>query len=177
MTGDNIISVTIGDEILPYRPVYTLPYSKRYSITVEYVGINLTDPERVSYKTKLDNFDDKWVVKNERKTNYTLSDGKYRFNMLSINEDGLSQDTPVSFDLIIKKPVWRTWWFFLILISVVSGVVVLIIYIREKSQREMNEYLESELAERTRVVLKQKDEIELQNIEITDSINYAKRIH
>ena len=32
------------------------------------------------------------------------------------------------------------------------------------------------LAARTRLVLKQKDEIELQNIEITDSINYAKRI-
>jgi ligand-binding sensor domain-containing protein len=156
---DNILSVTIGDEILPYKPVYTLPYSKRYSITIDYVGINLTDPERVSYKTKLDNFDDKWVLKNERKTNYTLSDGKYRFNMMSINEDGLSQDTPVSFDLIIKKPVWRTWWFFLIWLAIVSGVVVLIIYIREKSQREMNEYLESELAERTRVVLKQKDEI------------------
>jgi serine phosphatase RsbU (regulator of sigma subunit) len=173
---NNIISVTIGDQKFPYKPVYTLPYNKRYSITVDYVGINLTDPERVSYKTKLDNFDDKWFVKYARQTNYTLSDGRYKFNMLSINEDGLTQDKPISFDLIIKKPAWRTWWFFLIVIASVSGVVVLIVYFREKSQREMNEYLENELAERTRVVLKQKDEIELQNIEITDSINYAKRI-
>ena len=173
---NSIISVTIGDEKFPYRQVYTLPYSKRYSITIDYVGINLSDPERVSYKTKLDNYDDKWIVRYSRQSYYNLSDGKYRFNLMSINEDGFIQDKPTSFELIIKKPVWRTWWFFLIVIAAVSGVVVLIVYVREKAQREMNEYLENELAERTRVVLKQKDEIELQNIEITDSINYAKRI-
>ena len=67
-------------------------------------------------------------------------------------------------------------WSFLCFFALISGAVAIIIYVREKSQREINEYLESELAERTRLVHKQKDEIELQNIEITDSINYAKRI-
>jgi serine phosphatase RsbU (regulator of sigma subunit) len=47
---------------------------------------------------------------------------------------------------------------------------------REKSQKKIQDYLEKELAARTSVVMKQKGEIELQNIEITDSINYAKRI-
>jgi len=47
---------------------------------------------------------------------------------------------------------------------------------RDKSQKKIQEYLEKELAARTSVVMKQKGEIELQNIEITDSINYAKRI-
>jgi ligand-binding sensor domain-containing protein/serine phosphatase RsbU (regulator of sigma subunit) len=174
---NNILSVTINDVRYPYRSVYSLPYNKRYNVIVDYVGINLTDPDRVSYKTKMDNYDDNWSQpKSTRQEKFPLRDGKYRFNLLSVSEDGLTQATPVSFELLIKKPVWRTWWFFLIMLTVLSGIVALIIYIREKSQREMNEYLESELAERTRVVLKQKDEIELQNIEITDSINYAKRI-
>jgi serine phosphatase RsbU (regulator of sigma subunit) len=47
---------------------------------------------------------------------------------------------------------------------------------REKAQKKIQEYLEKELEARTRVVMKQKAEIEIQNIEITDSINYAKRI-
>ena len=65
--------------------------------------------------------------------------------------------------------------------SVVSGSCyrwssLLIIREREKAQKKIQEYLETELEARTSVVMKQKGEIELQNIEITDSINYAKRI-
>ena len=174
---NNILSVTINDVRYPYQPVYSLPYYKRYSIIIDYIGIDMSDPEKVSYRTKMDNYDDNWSqIKFSRQEKYNLQDGKYKFNLMSMGEDGITQKTPATFDIFIKKPFWRTWWFFLSFIAFVSGVIAIIIYIREKSQREMNEYLENELAERTRVVLKQKDEIELQNIEITDSINYAKRI-
>jgi hypothetical protein len=37
-------------------------------------------------------------------------------------------------------------------------------------------YLKTELDARTKEVVKQKGEIELKNVEITDSISYAKRI-
>jgi ligand-binding sensor domain-containing protein/serine phosphatase RsbU (regulator of sigma subunit) len=174
---NNILLVTINDIKNQFKPLYTLPYKKRNKIVIDYVGISLNNPEKVSYKLKMDNYDDTWSRETfSRQETYNLREGKYKFNMVSVNEDGLSQKTPATFEIIIKKPYWQTWWFFLIVFAVLSGIVALIIYFREKSQREMNEYLESELSERTRVVLKQKDEIELQNIEITDSINYAKRI-
>lgn len=173
----NILSVTINDSIYPYRSAYSLPYKKRYKVVIDYVGINLADPERVSYRTKMDNISETWS-KNDfsRQVTYYPGDGVYKFNLLSIGEDGLTDETPSSFELLIKKPVWRTWWFILVVIAAISGIVAIIISIRERSQREIKEYLEKELAERTRLVFKQKDEIELQNIEITDSINYAKRI-
>jgi len=57
-----------------------------------------------------------------------------------------------------------------------GAAVVLIVREREKAQKKIQEYLEKELDARTEVVRKQKTEIEQQNLEITDSINYAKRI-
>ena len=111
-----------------------------------------------------------------REVSYNLSDGKYKFNLISVGHDGLSQETPVSFDIAIKKPIWRTWWFIIIVMGALSGIVILIIRERDKAQKKIQEYLEKELDSRTRVVVKQKEEIELQNIGITDSINYAKRI-
>jgi ligand-binding sensor domain-containing protein/serine phosphatase RsbU (regulator of sigma subunit) len=174
---NNILQVSINEVKYPFKAIYTLPYKKRNKIVVDYIGIMLSNPERVTYRLKMDNYDDNWSRETfARQETFNLSEGKYRFNLMSTNEDGLSQETATSFDLVIKEPVWQTWWFFLLLLAALSGIVALIIYFREKAQREMNEYLENELAERTRVVLKQKDEIELQNIEITDSINYAKRI-
>lgn len=175
---NNILSVTINQDRLAYQASYTLPFRKVYKIKIEYVGINLTDPEKVTYQTRMDPIEEKWSEFNlSREITYTpLSDGRYRFNLRSFSGEGLTREGAASFELIIKKPVWRTWWFIISVIVFISGIVVVIIYFREKSQREINEYLESELAERTRLVMKQKDEIELQNIEITDSINYAKRI-
>jgi serine phosphatase RsbU (regulator of sigma subunit) len=111
-----------------------------------------------------------------REVAYSLSNGKYKFNLISVNDDGHSQSSPVSFDLVIDRPWWKTWWSVLAEIFLVAGTVILIIRERDKAQKKIQEYLETELAARTSVVMKQKGEIELQNIEITDSINYAKRI-
>jgi ligand-binding sensor domain-containing protein/serine phosphatase RsbU (regulator of sigma subunit) len=173
---NTIISVTINDIKYPYRKLYMLPYNK-YTIKIDYVGINLSDPDKVYYSTKLDNWDDKWSDLNQsRQATYSLKDGRYRFNLVSFNEEGLTQENPGSFEIFIKQPFWRTWWFIISAVLISAGIVALIMRQREKAQKKIKEYLESELAERTKQVLKQKNEIELQNIEITDSINYAKRI-
>jgi serine phosphatase RsbU (regulator of sigma subunit) len=93
-----------------------------------------------------------------------------------VNEDGLTQDNPLTFEININPPVWRAWWFILSCIALASGAVVLIIREREKAQKKVQEYLEKELDARTKVVMEQKSVLELQNLEITDSINYARRI-
>ncbi len=173
---NNINYVTINDVLYPYQPSYTLPYSK-YRITVSYSGINFNATDKVYYSTYLENFDNDWSKLNSlREVTYSLSEGKYKFNLISVNENGMSQEYPASFDLIIRLPFWRTWWFILVVILVVTGIVIFIIIQRDKAQKKIQDYLESELEARTSVVMKQKGEIELQNIEITDSINYAKRI-
>jgi serine phosphatase RsbU (regulator of sigma subunit)/ligand-binding sensor domain-containing protein len=174
---NNINYVSINDVIYPYKPTYSLPYKKRYALRVSYVGIFFSDPDKVYYSTLLENYDNDWTrMSAVRDVPYSLGDGKYRFNLISVNEDGLSQDTPISFEINIKRPVWRTWWFILLSFIVLTGVVIMIIRERDKAQKKIQAYLEKELEARTRVVMKQKDEIELQNLEITDSINYAKRI-
>ncbi len=173
----NINYISINNVRYPWRESYTLPYRKRYEVTVSYVGIKFSDPERVYYSTYLDNYNTAWTdFTTAREITYSLSDGKYRFSLISAGEDGVTNEAPVMFEIIIKRPVWRTWWFFLLVTGLISGIVVLVVREREKAQKKIQEYLESELEARTRVVMKQKAEIELQNMEITDSINYAKRI-
>ena len=153
-----------------------MPYDK-YTVRIDYVGINLSDPGKVYYSSRVDNFTDVWTeMSSSRWIIYPLRDGRYRFSLISVNEEGLSQDQPLQFDIYIKKPFWRTIWFISLMVIVGAAVIITVVREREKAQRKIKEYLESELAERTRLVMKQKDEIEIQNIEITDSINYAKRI-
>ena len=54
--------------------------------------------------------------------------------------------------------------------------VYTIIKVRERKQRQIQEYLQTALDERTKEVREQATEIENKNRDITDSINYAQRI-
>jgi serine phosphatase RsbU (regulator of sigma subunit) len=174
---NNINSVTINDVAYPFRTSFTLPYRKHYTVRINFAGIDFVNPEKVFYSTYLSNYDADWTKpSSSREVTYNLRDGKYKFSLLSVNEDGLTQDNPLTMEITIARPVWRTWWFILLTLGVAAGAVVLIIRQREKAMKKREEYLEKELDARTAVVRKQKAEIELQNLEITDSINYAKRI-
>ena len=174
---NNINSVTINDVEYPYQASYSLPYKKRYNVRVNFTGINFSNPEKVYYSTYLENYDDDWTKASaSREVTYNLSDGRYKFNLISVNEDGLTQENPLAFEISIKKPVWRTWWFILSLLGIAVGTVIVVIREREKAQKKIQEYLETELEARTKVVMKQKTVLEAQNLEITDSINYARRI-
>lgn len=174
---NNINFVQINDKIYPYQESYSLPYKNRYTFKVSFVGIYFSDPEKVYYSTFLENYDNDWTqFSPSREVPYSLGDGRYKFSLISVNEVGLSEETPVSFEIVIQQPIWRTWWGILSIIGLIAGAIIIIVREREKAQRKVKEYLEKELEARTRVMMKQKGEIELQNIEITDSINYAKRI-
>jgi serine phosphatase RsbU (regulator of sigma subunit)/ligand-binding sensor domain-containing protein len=172
----NINKIEINDVPYSYQQSFILPYMK-YKIKIFFSGINFSAPDKVYYSTYLENFDLDWSKMTiSREELYSLADGKYKFSLISANEEGLSQSAPVSFTILIKKPFYRTWWFVLASLAFLTGIVIIIIRERDKAQKKIQEYLETELAARTSVVMKQKGEIELQNIEITDSINYAKRI-
>lgn len=173
---NNINYISINDVIYPYKQSFILPYKKNYKIVIDFVGINLSEPEKVYYKTRLENWDDEWSDwSTDRQITISPRDGRYKFNMTSVNEEGLSGE-PVTFNLVIRTPVWRTWWFFLLEAAAITGIVILIIRQREKAQKKIELYLKTELEARTKEVVRQKAEIELKNIEITDSISYAKRI-
>jgi ligand-binding sensor domain-containing protein/serine phosphatase RsbU (regulator of sigma subunit) len=174
---NNINSIIINDKEYPFQPSISLPYRKNYTILVNYIGINFSDPGKVFYRTFMENYQKEWSkYSTEREVPFGLNVGRYKFNMNSVNEEGLSQSDPISFEIVISPPVWRRWWFIISVFVLVIGIIILIIRERDKAQKKIQEYLEKELEARTRVVMKQKAEIELQNIEITDSINYAKRI-
>ncbi len=174
---NNINSITINNVEYPYQSEIVLPYKKNYSVRISFVGINFSNPEKVFYSTMMENFDADWSeLSTGREVSYNLRDGRYRFNLISVNDDGLTDVDPLTFDIVIRKPFWRSWWFVLSAIFALTGIFIFIVRQREKAQKKIQVYLEQELEARTKVVMKQKSEIELQNMEITDSINYARRI-
>jgi ligand-binding sensor domain-containing protein/serine phosphatase RsbU (regulator of sigma subunit) len=173
---NNITSININDTEYPVTGVIELPYRK-YRITVRFSGINFSNPDKVYYQTYLENFDEGWSKPSTaREVKYMLSNGKYRLHLLSVDEDGRTSESDSTLTILIARPFYKEWWFIILVVLAIAASVFLIVRQRDRAQKKIRIYLEDELKKRTSVIVKQKTEIELQNVEITDSINYAKRI-
>ena len=173
----NINAIHVSDDEMLGISELELPHDA-YKIRFDFLGISFKNPEKVTYQYKLEGFDLEW---SEPTTNTTavyprLEDGKYTFKVKSCNSDGFCNEEPATFNLVIDSPFWKKPLFIIGAILVLGYIVILTIKIRERNHKRIQKYLKQTLAERTKEVVKQKEEIEKKNQDITDSINYAKRI-
>jgi ligand-binding sensor domain-containing protein/serine phosphatase RsbU (regulator of sigma subunit) len=172
----NITSLTISDQEYDFTEPVFLPYDI-YKIRIDFRGINLSNPEKVLYQYKLDGYDEWSEPTSIPYVIYSrVEDGDYTFMLRACDENGACTEDPLTLKISVKIPIWKAWWFILTLIVVLLLTVYLIIVIRERKQKQLQEYLQRSLDERTKEVREQAQEIENKNRDITDSINYAQRI-
>jgi ligand-binding sensor domain-containing protein/serine phosphatase RsbU (regulator of sigma subunit) len=148
------------------------------SIIFDYTSICLINPDAVSYKFMLEGADIDWMPETDQTTaTYpALEAGKYIFMVMARNSDGIWNSEPVDFAFQIRPPFYQTWWFILICILAGAGIILLYIKVRERNLRRENRILEEKVKQRTALVVAQKEELAQKNKDITDSIEYAKRI-
>lgn len=172
-----IVSVVINNTEYPLRESYSLPYRSSYTVAVKYAGISLRDPLNVIFRSRLENFDEGWgETTTDRSVTYRLSDGHYRFTVEAFTRDDHDNASAASFSLVIQKPFTERWWFIVSVLAVLAAAAWLVIRLRERAHRRQREFLESELRKRTAEVYQQKEELAQKNLDITESITYAKRI-
>jgi serine phosphatase RsbU (regulator of sigma subunit) len=172
----NITSVIISDREYDFSEPIVLPYGI-YKLRVDFIGINFLAPEKVTYQYRLAGYDDWSDPTSIPYVNYgRVEDGNYTFMLRACNSEGICTEIPAEFSLRVKLPFWKTWWFISLSVFLMISVVVFIIKYRERKAKQFQEILQRKLDERTREVVMQKEEIEIKNKDITDSINYAQRI-
>lgn len=147
-----------------------LSYKKNF-FSFEFVALDYILPAKNLYSYKMEGLDEDWNPPSSRRyANYTdLSGGNYIFRVKATNNDGTWNEEGASIVIRIIPPFWKTKWFyaFCILTGILS--VFLFIRLRTKQIQKEKRILEIKVAERTR-------ELAQKNEDITDSIQYAKRI-
>ncbi|MCC6691009.1 MAG: SpoIIE family protein phosphatase [Bacteroidia bacterium] len=104
-----------------------------------------------------------------------LHEGHYVFHLKSRNIIG-HEGKEIEFEFTVLPPWYRTTWAYIIYVIAAITTLWLIVKLNIKRLREQNIRLEKIITERTKTIAHQKEEIEYKNREITDSINYAKKI-
>ena len=148
-----IQSVSADNTPIALGPSLKIPPG-RQRVTFNFAGLNLSIPERVRYRFKLDGFDRGWNGPlDRREAIYTnLSPGRYRFHVMATDLAGLWNGQEAALDLDIAPQFWQTWWFRTCL---ALGVVLVILGLYGLRLRQLTKQLnvrfEERLAERTRI--------------------------
>ncbi|MEO1255803.1 MAG: triple tyrosine motif-containing protein, partial [Bacteroidota bacterium] len=129
--------------------------------TIEYIGINYTHPEKNQYAYKLDNFEADWnYVGNRRSATYTnLDPGTYYFNVKASNNDGIWNKQPTSIKIVILPAWWQTWWFRILTILMLTGLVLWLINYRSKVNRQQKVELKLRVKEATEEISKRNNSL------------------
>ncbi|TAE01004.1 MAG: hypothetical protein EAZ97_04350 [Bacteroidetes bacterium] len=163
-----------------------------------FAALNHKNSEKNEYAFYLEGFEKTWNVGNLQAATYTnIPHGEYIFRVKASNNDKIWNEKGISIKLTIIPPFWKTWWFRILVLSIIIAVLYWIYRSKMQNIKEQQIWLELQVRERTSEILEQKTEIETQNEElaqnnnalnlayleiqkrnenVTASITYAKRI-
>lgn len=138
----------------------SLPYSKN-NLSFKFVGINLYSPKKIRYEYMLEGLDADWIKSEETEATYTnLQPGKYVFKVKAYSA-AASIYSQVDYAFEIRRPFWRTMWFYLLLLAGLTVGIYALLQYRTKKMEAENQKLEDLVKLRTGEILKQKNEIEI----------------
>jgi ligand-binding sensor domain-containing protein/signal transduction histidine kinase len=154
------------------QPVYemeTIHLKYRDNIfTLGYVALNYSDSHKNQYAYMLEGFEEDWTFcGNTREVRYTNIDpGRYTFHVRGSNNDGLWNTAPVSINIIIHPPWYRTLLAYMG--YVILGLIAILGYVRWRTLRLRKDKvkLEVQVKERTATIEEQKEEIVAANKEL-----------
>ncbi len=150
---------------------------KHNSLTFEYAAPFFDNESSTLFQYYMEGLDTIWSdwTSNHIKEYSSLPAGKYVFRVKARNIFD-NESTIAEFKFRILPPWYRTWWAYILYVLSLAGLVTLLVKINSRRLVKEKHRLEKIVEERTQEVVRQKHEIELKNENITNSINYAKRI-
>ncbi|PBQ33949.1 hypothetical protein CNR22_19930 [Sphingobacteriaceae bacterium] len=171
-TSDSIKpQIFISSFLLNFKPfpldsIYEFKHNQN-NIAFEYNGIWLKNPGKLLFRYMLHGQDEDWIYSDEGGiVNYNnLSPGTYTFKVQVKNEEDVWSD-PTGHAFIILTPIWKRWWFWILVVAVGASSIYLFVKYRLKALQRENLLLERRVKERTSQIEKQSQIIESKNIEL-----------
>lgn len=99
------------------------------NISIDFISLDLSAGEKLRYQYRLAGADREWSPPSEQRTvNYaSLSPGTYRFAVRAVNAQGVLSDRAATFNFTLPLPLWKRWWFILLLMTA-TGLAFFALY-------------------------------------------------
>jgi len=169
-----------GSKRLPLERTETIRVRKGNRIfTIGFAALDFTSPENNHYMYKMVKYGNEgsWIRAGNQHyvTFYNLSPGRYNLSVKGSNNDNHWNENEVEINVEIPPPFWKSIQAYLLYFFTAALLIFTLIWVITRSLRRSNRILkEKEIT--SREIEKHRQELIFKNKNITDSINYAKRI-
>ena len=124
-----------GETVRPPAPsrlssITVLPHQRRVEFC--FTGLSFSAPNKVRFRYRMEPFDPDWVEGGTaRSVSYTrLPPGSYRFHVTACNDSGVWNEAGASLGVVVAPAFHQTWWFRLLVLAGVMGVVSTLLRLR-----------------------------------------------
>jgi signal transduction histidine kinase/ligand-binding sensor domain-containing protein len=136
-----------------------------HRMDINFSALSYCAPRRINFRCRMVGLNDNWIELGSRRfSSYQhLKPGKYRFELLAANRDGVWNPTPETLLITVQPQFWETWWFKVGLYVIGSVCLVLLsLGVAERINRRKlirAEKMQAVEQERTRIAMDIHDEI------------------
>lgn len=110
--------------------------ARQNSLTISFVANNYLQPGKNRFRYRLVNYDENWIeAGSERKATFTkIPPGKYIFEVMAANNDGVWNPEPRRLSITIRQPILLRWY--AILAYILSAALMIYFIQREIAVRQ-----------------------------------------
>lgn len=132
------------------------------NIDLHYTGLNYVAPEKLKFKYKLENLDQEWVNAGHRRIAYyhNIPPGNYIFKVKAANEDGFWNEAYASIEIKQRAHFYKSKWFYGLIGLLLLAFGVFAYSLKIRNFQIMNKELAKQVAERTKDLKTQKEELQ-----------------
>lgn len=155
----------------------TLNYQQNF-LSLEYLGINLRDPDKNQYQYMMEGLQDEWInAGTERKVSFmNIDPGTYYFKVKASNNDGVWSESPTVLKIEITPPFWVTWWFISLMVAALGGFAFWFYLWRTASIKASKLELQRKIEEATAQVKGQNDMLQGESESLQTAIEETKYV-
>ena len=102
------------------------------SIVIGFSALTYLQQQKVHYFYMMEGLDKDWILVDHPTQvvyNY-LSPGTYTFKVKSESADGIASERTASLVILVRAPVWQTWWFY----SLIALLVIAVLYLLDRER-------------------------------------------
>ena len=119
---------------------------KSNNIQFNFSGISFKSLGNITFKYRLLGLENDWIETKNNTVRYSsLPPNNYTFEVKAISKNNLESSNPAIFFFQVKPPVYKTWWFISIAISVLLLFIAYLFY-RRKQKIKQNEKIKENIS-------------------------------
>jgi ligand-binding sensor domain-containing protein/signal transduction histidine kinase len=113
-------------------PALVTVWPRQNRVEFRFTALSFTAPGKVRFRYQLEGLDENWVDAGTKRVAYytRLPVGRYRFRVTACNDSGVWNETGASLAVVVAPAFHQTWWFKLLGIAAVAGLVSTLFLIR-----------------------------------------------